>query len=476
MCTAVAFQGRMNVRLPKNWKQTSHLRFLQKTHIKITPHQVQTKPSGKPHMLRFLFFAALVASPVASQTCTLCKGGAAPVIPAANAQICNGVIALLPELNPGACSGFQNGEYPTLCGCPGTVSYQCNVCPKGGTSNPFGVANTNLCNEVKASTIFATTEAQCKTSLAKFDRRFNVTNVCGCPGVQKPCTICPNGANVGNPSKLIGTSNTCSAYDAFLRTFPASSAQCAGKNQTGLAFACGCPGVTTGKPCSICDDGSTRGQPRVANLTMFCLNADYKALFVNTKSCKGNTNAYSQWACGCPNAKPPCTFCENGTTNFVLNRRSDFSQRGQTCAYDQFATQYIVNADCNSIRGTIGQTCGCNNPNAAKNVCRICGDGKSLPNPQIFVPSFGQTCGFIEYYASSEVATQGKTCSFLRGEYVNVCCQGGPDPYPNKNDNPPRPTVRPTVRPTTRRPTVRLVNNKVTVSGSRGGGGGSSRD
>ena len=169
-------------------------------------------------------------------------------------------------------------------------------------------------------------------------------------------------------------------------------------------------------------------------LATYCQNADNKALFVPLDSCAQNTDNDDQWACGCPNAVADCSLCEDGTS-FLTTRASDFSKRGETCAYDQFSLKYIVGVDCTAIRGTLGKTCGCSNTKSELSVCRICGTGKSLPNPNLFVPSFGHTCGFIEYYATAQANSGKKSCTFYRGEYVDVCCNGGPDPYKTNSPN-----------------------------------------
>ena len=377
-----------------------------------------------------------MAVPAASQ-CTLCADGQNPVLPSdpTQASMCEQVIALLPDLNPGACTEFQEGNYPLLCGCDASFSYSCDVCPNGGTPNPFGDTNVELCNRIKFSASAATNANQCVANLQTYRDNVNITEVCGCPGVPTPCSICGDGSAVGNPDTTIGQSNTCQQYDTFLSTFPVDSAECAGKTESGLPFVCGCPNAGTGSACSICDGGAQRGEPRVSDFDELCANADNKALFVPLDSCQGNTNMYDQWACGCPDAVPPCTLCEDGSS-FVSDRPSDFSKQGQTCAYDQFALKYIKDLDCPAAQATVGETCGCTNPKADLTACRICGTGLSLPDPSIFVESFLHTCGFIEYFASAEAAIGAKTCTFTRGEYLNVCCEGGPDPYLGRSETP----------------------------------------
>ena len=96
-------------------------------------------------MFRLFSFVALAVS-VTSQ-CTLCPAGNEPIIPSNNAtaEICRQVIALLPSLNADGCPGIQQGEYPRLCGCFGESNVTCNVCPDGGTPNPFGQTNIEAC-------------------------------------------------------------------------------------------------------------------------------------------------------------------------------------------------------------------------------------------------------------------------------------------------------------------------------------------
>jgi hypothetical protein len=364
-------------------------------------------------VFRFLAFVAL-AAPVASQTaCTLCPDGNDPVLPTEGqmAEVCPQVIALLPSMNADGCASFQQGDYPKLCGCFPETPFTCDVCPNGGEPNPFGYENIQTCEKIKFAAAFATSSEDCTAQLLPYAERTDIQTVCGCPGTPVPCTVCPDGSAVGNPTKAVGMVDTCEGYDFFLHSFANDSPECAGKSESGMQFYCECPGVGEGKACSICAGGAQRGEPRDPALFDYCKNADNKALFLPVDSCDDYTDSYDQWACGCPDAVPACNLCEDGS-EVALTTPSDFTRVGATCAFDQFSLKYIVDLDCPAAQGTVGKFCGCSNPVADGITCDICGDGIPLPDPTIFVESFGHTCGFIEYFATSEANAGSKTCTF----------------------------------------------------------------
>jgi hypothetical protein len=381
-------------------------------------------------MFRLVFIVALVVHVASEVTrCTLCNDGSIPVEPSDPqiAGICKQIIELLPSLDADGCTPFQQGEYPRLCGCLSASAYACNVCPDGSEPNPFGAANIETCSKIKFAAAFSTTDEACHENLAPYAAQTSISSVCGCPGSPVPCTICPEGNQVGNPQKLIGALNTCEGYDYFLRSYSVGSPECKGKNESSLPFHCECPGIGEGKTCTTCG-GVERGEPRVRSLTNYCNNADYKAIFWPIDSCDDYSDKYDQWACGCPDVVPKCPLCEDGS-DFDLTIPSGFSKAGETCAYDQFFLQYLPSLSCPAAQATAGQYCGCNNPTADASACRICGDGIQLTDPSIYVPSFGHTCGFIEYFANQETLSGKKSCTFYRGEYRDVCCNGQPDPY-----------------------------------------------
>jgi len=385
-------------------------------------------------VLRIVSLLAIVATPVFSQTCQLCPNGNKnpylPSDPQLN-SVCKQLIVDVQKLGTGPCNGFHAGPYPTVCGCVTPYNFPCKVCPNGGTPNPFGQENINTCNQIRFTAALSTTTAACTANLKTYkDRQINITKVCGCPGVPKPCSVCPDGSTVAAPSKPIGLTNTCGTQDAYLKqSIPANSPACAIVRASGLAYTCGCSWKDA-KPCSICNGGATRTSNRVTGLTDYCRNFDNQAIFRATNNCFNNTNLYNQWACGCPNAVPPCKLCsDGGTPNY--SKVSNFSRIGGNCGLDQLFLQNINRLDCKAIQGTVGKVCGCTNSNLP-GTCKLC-TNRDLPNPNKMVPSFGHSCGFIEYFATAQSNAGSKTCTFYRGEYVDTCCNGGPDPYPPRS-------------------------------------------
>jgi hypothetical protein len=85
-----------------------------------------------------------------------------------------------------------------------------------------------------------------------------------------------------------------------------------------------------------------------------------------------------------------------------------------------------------ALQATAGVYCGCDNPDASEDACRICGKDQLLPNPgRIAEAKSDISCREAEYVANLEGSS---SCSDMQGNFATACC--GPDRVnPTNNDN-----------------------------------------
>ena len=122
-----------------------------------------------------------------------------------------------------------------------------------------------------------------------------------------------------------------------------------------------------------------------------------------------------------------CSLCEDGSA-LPQGRLEAFP--GETCAQMQVDAKRDANeSNCVVDQGIVGHYCGCNNPVAADTVCRLCGRGVSLPDPQKAVllgAASGSSCIQVEFNASVS-----GMCQKARDTFQQDCCSGiTPAPTP----------------------------------------------
>lgn len=78
---------------------------------------------------------------------------------------------------------------------------------------------------------------------------------------------------------------------------------------------------------------------------------------------------------------------------------------------------------CKAFQATAGVYCGCDNPVASEDACRICGKDQLLPNPsRIAEARLEISCSEAEFAANLEGSS---SCGDTQGSFATTCC--GPD-------------------------------------------------
>ena len=253
---------------------------------------------------------------------------------------------------------------------------------------------------------------------------------------QLACTMCINGAPVGNPDLVIpffslsGNNNpTCQDLaDQALENEEDTSNRC-GFIRDHAKF-CGCPEEVSDEEENPVEVGACSLCPTVGE-SPTNINYQTRSPFVHTcqelddylsklppETCDTNRvigirqNAIP---CGCPSAVEPCSMCSDGTSNMAYPDRlvPFFRIRGDsngkvTC---EDVAEYGMSLKRNSIGDEsecqaiedLSSYCGCFSDDsvAPKNACTLCPDGESVPQEfgDTMTP-FGYTCDTIDEYLS----------------------------------------------------------------------------
>jgi hypothetical protein len=126
-----------------------------------------------------------------------------------------------------------------------------------------------------------------------------------------------------------------------------------------------------------------------------------------------------------------CSLCEDGSS---LPNGLFPGLPGETCAELQVDAIRDFFENCQAHQATFGTYCGCENPVAAANACRVCGDLGDLPDHLRIVETAASgnvSCGVLEFSAN----LVKETCSDAQGLYAEACGCGelADDPV---NDDP----------------------------------------
>jgi hypothetical protein len=124
--------------------------------------------------------------------------------------------------------------------------------------------------------------------------------------------------------------------------------------------------------------------------------------------------------CSCNKELPGvnnCTLCEDGS---VVPRVLLESFPGETCAAMQNEARRDEEENCVHYQAVVGHYCGCVNPDATDDACRICGSN-DLPAPQLLVNNvdgnMNVSCIELEFNANVD-----GTCGAAQNAYSKVCC------------------------------------------------------
>ena len=334
-------------------------------------------------MLRFFSLIALFPA-VTLSLCTLCPDGNDPVLPTNEliAETCREMLAFLPSLDPESCVPFQQGHFPSLCGCsisddlPSStriLQQGCKVCLNGSyPKNPKATvadAGGYTCQYIyDNSNYIAASGPQCLAIHKSVNQ-----NICGCSAVA-PVTRgdTPSPATIGVPTRRPTTRPPVSAG---------------------------------GQECKVCLNG---GRPKNLNVAIAALGGYTCQYFYDNPSfstasgqkCVAIHRSANQALCGCPTSAStakPTTITRGDTPSpaiIVVSTRRPTTRRP--------TTRSPVSAG--------GQ--GCN----------VCLNGSYPRNPNAIVTAVGGfTCQYF-YDNSDSVTAGGQQCQVIHMSVnQNIC-------------------------------------------------------
>lgn len=170
--------------------------------------------------------------------------------------------------------------------------------------------------------------------------------------------------------------------------------------------------------CTLCADGSApKDMTAIGNfgdVTLTCGDVyNNGTLHLPPANCTF-LQGIGDFLCSCNTDLPTvndCTLCEDGS-NIPEGLLESFP--GKTCAAMQVDARRDEEEHCSHYQAVLGHYCGCSNPVAIDDSCRIC--GYDLPNPQL-VTNGGLSCIEVEFEANMD-----GTCSAATSSFSEVCC------------------------------------------------------
>jgi len=371
-----------------------------------TPPSLSAEPSSKPSML-----PSLSAEP--------------SVLP-----------SVLPSLS------VEPSQSPSLSTEPTQIV--CTICPDG-SDLPF--PNRTIIEDFISPGSTTCKEMEENNNITCKSRR-RYASYCGCPNVEPPCTICPDGSAVPEPNLIIPFPDlaniTCGMYD-LLVTQVFDSDKC-DEYQTMLAAFCGCLDIEP-ECLTMCADGSFLAQEYI-HVPLFV--EDGKNVTCGDMQLRVNAGDFAQpdcsnafymgeFGCGCTPQEAACSICEKGTIlpDLTLEALSPF-QCSELAGFAFGISKF--DQQCVAAQGVDGVYCGCDNPVASDKICRICGEDNLLVDPNRVITFRDQkiSCGNLEY--SSNVLDI--FCEFPTEE-TSACCVPetmSPAPSQSPSEAPPSPT------------------------------------
>jgi len=252
---------------------------------------------------------------------------------------------------------------------------------------------------------------------------------------QGMCSLCTNGAPVGNPNDFVPELNdvTCSKLDSFLRkNIQASDLSCEAIQQE-LSLGCGCcPG--------ICPKGEKMSYPNriipfdVNNNTIYddtCSDLDMlvKSSPYGNEACY--EASYASEYCGCKSYTPTCTPCYNNDVMPDYSKvLTDENGINGTCG--ETALDTIMNVASNTLECAAKQTGGfldCRCPSISPvygSACTLCMATETLNGSTIVDEDEGYTCNDVNeasmFVGSILVENSCNYAEFLRIYLGSTCC------------------------------------------------------
>lgn len=181
--------------------------------------------------------------------------------------------------------------------------------------------------------------------------------------------------------------------------------------------------------CTLCFDGSEPNDLD-ARSVFGDITASCREVYNNGTILLPETNCtflqgIGNSTCSCGTELPAvndCTLCEDGTglPEALLEAFPD-----ETCAEVQVDSRRDEESNCVHYQSVVGHYCGCNNPDATQDVCRICGNSNDLPSPQL-IGANGLSCMELELIAN--INGDLTACSAAQSAYSDTCCPATPSP------------------------------------------------
>lgn len=181
--------------------------------------------------------------------------------------------------------------------------------------------------------------------------------------------------------------------------------------------------------CTLCSDGSVPNDPDAradfGDEILTCQQVyDQGVLELPEANCTflqslGSSVCYCNREVPAPN---DCTLCTDAS---LVPEPLRESFPGETCAEMQVTAQRDDEGNCGHYQSVVGHYCGCDNT-IASSVCRLCGDGVDLPDPQLAVgDDSSSSCIEKEFEANVN-----SNCNAITDLYAATCCAGTPAPTP----------------------------------------------
>jgi hypothetical protein len=215
--------------------------------------------------------------------------------------------------------------------------------------------------------------------------------------------------------------------------------------------------------------GTTRAQEALCPLCIDNVEATVTTMICETLAAAADlltNDTYTEEICagiqyrgvtaGCCDAPPTfCNLCEQGGRL----PEPDLKVSALTCSQIGGVASFFGNATCEVYQATYGVYCGCENPLASENACRICGDDVPLEHRTLVPASKFQNtaeapakrfCGALEFF--SQFSTDPLPgCADYQAEFGASCCGAGGGGVDDGSTEAPGGSVaaRPTLAPVT---------------------------
>ena len=237
------------------------------------------------------------------------------------------------------------------------------------------------------------------------------------------CTLCYNGtssdAAKSDSMAWVGGEGykTCAEAEQLVPSLAIGSLSCTDAQISGYAH-CGCPALPPlyhDAECNFCSQPSydidlTKELPRFPRPSTLGPATCFDALILAHRSSNAECMDYkkAEYVCGCPGAAQPapCSLCLSGSVPVPELEIVP----GVTCQHVMDDLQMGRIEDCGAIQATAGVYCGCEanrDPRAkfdlpyAKDPCRICPDGETLPDTTTQLEDMYSVDGIdIQYFFS----------------------------------------------------------------------------